>query len=40
MFDVLRDVLKRRYADNRLRDPNNPFDVVNRRISIIVKYNY
>lgn len=29
----------RGYADNRLRDPHNPFDVVNRRISIIVKYN-
>jgi chemotaxis protein MotB len=30
----------RGYADNRLRDPSNPFDVVNRRISIIVKYSY
>jgi len=28
----------RGYADNRLRDSSNPFDVVNRRISIIVKY--
>ena len=28
----------RGYADNRLRDANNPFDIVNRRISIIVKY--
>ncbi len=28
----------RGYADNRLRNKNNPFDVVNRRISIIVKY--
>lgn len=28
----------RGYADNRLRNTNNPFDVVNRRISIIVKY--
>jgi len=30
----------RGYADNRLRNPDDPFDVVNRRISIIVKYNY
>ena len=30
----------RGYADNRLRDSSNPFDVVNRRISIIVKYSY
>lgn len=30
----------RGYADNRLRDPENPYDVVNRRISIIVKYSY
>jgi chemotaxis protein MotB len=29
----------RGYADNRLRNTDNPFDVVNRRISIIVKYN-
>lgn len=29
----------RGYADNRLRNAANPFDVVNRRISIIVKYN-
>lgn len=28
----------RGYADNRLRDPKNPFDIVNRRISIIVKF--
>ena len=28
----------RGYADNRLRDPKNPFDLVNRRISIIVKF--
>ena len=28
----------RGYAANRLRDEENPFDVVNRRISIIVKY--
>ncbi len=28
----------RGYADNRLRNPDNPYDVVNRRISIIVKY--
>lgn len=28
----------RGYADNRLRNKNNPFDVLNRRISIIVKY--
>jgi chemotaxis protein MotB len=28
----------RGYADNRLRDKENPNDVVNRRISIIVKY--
>lgn len=28
----------RGYADKRLKDPQNPFDVVNRRISIIVKY--
>lgn len=28
----------RGYADNRLRNPNNPLDVLNRRISIIVKY--
>lgn len=25
-------------ADNKLRNPNDPYDVVNRRISIIVKY--
>lgn len=30
----------RGYADNRLRDPENPLSTVNRRISIIVKYNY
>jgi chemotaxis protein MotB len=30
----------RGYADNRLRDSENPFDVTNRRISILVKYNY
>ncbi len=30
----------RGYADNRLRNAENPFDVVNRRISIIVKYSY
>ena len=30
----------RGYADNRLRDAENPFDVVNRRISIIVKYSH
>jgi len=30
----------RGYADNRLRTPEDPFDVVNRRISIIVKYSY
>ncbi len=30
----------RGYADNRLRNRANPFDIVNRRISIIVKYNY
>lgn len=30
----------RGYADNRLRNADNPFDVVNRRISIIVKYSY
>lgn len=30
----------RGYADNKLRDAENPFDVVNRRISIIVKYSY
>ena len=28
----------RGYAANRLRDKENPYDVVNRRISIIVKY--
>lgn len=28
----------RGYADNRLRNADNPYDVVNRRISIIVKY--
>jgi chemotaxis protein MotB len=28
----------RGYADNRLRNVNDPNDVVNRRISIIVKY--
>ncbi len=28
----------RGYADKKLRNPNNPLDVVNRRISIIVKY--
>lgn len=28
----------RGYADNRLRAPKNPFDIVNRRISIIVKF--
>jgi len=28
----------RGYADNRLRDSEKPYDVVNRRISIIVKY--
>jgi chemotaxis protein MotB len=28
----------RGYADKRLKDPEHPFDVVNRRISIIVKY--
>ena len=28
----------RGYADNKLRDAENPFDVVNRRISIIVKF--
>jgi chemotaxis protein MotB len=28
----------RGYADKRLRDKKDPFDVVNRRISIIVKY--
>jgi len=28
----------RGYADNRLRNKDNPLDVVNRRISIIVKY--
>lgn len=28
----------RGYADNRLRNKDNPFDVINRRISIIVKY--
>lgn len=30
----------RGYAANRLRDKENPYAVVNRRISIIVKYNY
>jgi chemotaxis protein MotB len=30
----------RGYADNRLRDSENPYDYVNRRISIIVKYSY
>lgn len=28
----------RGYADKRLRNPENPYDLVNRRISIIVKY--
>ncbi len=28
----------RGYADRRLRDKNDPYNVVNRRISIIVKY--
>lgn len=28
----------RGYADNRLRDSNNPYSIVNRRISIIVKF--
>lgn len=28
----------RGYADNRLRNQENPYDVVNRRISIVVKY--
>lgn len=27
------------YADKRLRDPVNPYNLVNRRISVIVKYN-
>lgn len=27
------------YADKRLRDPKDPFSLVNRRISVIVKYN-
>ncbi|MDP3444320.1 MAG: chemotaxis protein MotB, partial [Ignavibacteria bacterium] len=26
------------YADTRLRDPNDPFSFVNRRISITVKF--
>lgn len=30
----------RGYADNRLRNTDNPYDFVNRRISIIVKYNF
>lgn len=30
----------RGYAANRLRNQDNPYDVVNRRISIIVKYTY
>jgi chemotaxis protein MotB len=29
----------RGYADTRLRDPNDPYSFVNRRISITVKYN-
>ncbi|MGA9121602.1 MAG: flagellar motor protein MotB [Bacteroidota bacterium] len=29
----------RGYADTRLRDRNDPFDITNRRISILVKYN-
>jgi chemotaxis protein MotB len=28
----------RGYADKKLRNPSNPFDVFNRRVSIIVKY--
>ncbi len=28
----------RGWADKKLRNPNNPFDVYNRRVSIIVKY--
>ncbi|MBN1302512.1 MAG: OmpA family protein [Melioribacteraceae bacterium] len=28
----------RGYADKRLRDPENPYSLVNRRISIIIKY--
>jgi len=28
----------RGYADHRLRDPEHPFDKINRRISILVKY--
>jgi len=28
----------RGWADKKLRNPNNPFDVFNRRVSIIVKY--
>lgn len=28
----------RGYADKRLRDPENPYSVVNRRISIVIKY--
>ena len=28
----------RGYADKRLRDPDNPYSLVNRRISIIIKY--
>ena len=28
----------RGYADNRLRDKNDPYNVVNRRISIVVKF--
>ena len=28
----------RGYADNRLRDKQNPYSIVNRRISIILKY--
>lgn len=28
----------RGYADNRLRNPKDPYDVINRRISIVVKY--
>jgi len=29
----------RGYADKRLRDINDPYSTINRRISIIVKYN-
>ena len=28
----------RGYAANRLRDPEDPYSIVNRRISIIIKY--